>query len=190
MIALEDLIKDGCSDNIAGIGRFVHYAYMDDIQTFPVCVQTSFETIGRYTGSFVFKPGKQFYRLYCTPELGDLSSEMTGARDGKSFGNKLEISHPGNLPQAIGFAEVVKNQDLVFVVPNIGGGLRVFGEPIFPARLDSASLNSGKTGSDTKNSLFVFDAKGRIPKHYDWPPPPPEPGGYVEDDYVDDDYVE
>jgi hypothetical protein len=188
-IELEDLQKDGCEENAAGIPLYVFYAYMDDIEAFPVSIPANFEGIGSYAGDFVFKSGKFFHRLYCTLETGDLTAELAGPRDGKSFANQLAITHPGNRAEAIGFAELVKNQDLLFVVPNMNGGYRVVGTPVFPARLDTSSITSGRVSGDSKNFSFVFEAKGRAAKHYAGAVKlTSEP--YIEGDYIDDGYFE
>ena len=165
-IELEDLTKEACGDNTPGIRGFVYYASAEDIAVFPASIPADFTGIGSYVGDFEMKSGKVFKKLYCTLEMGDLSADLVGARDGKSFGNKLEISHPGNAAQAIGFAEAVKNQNLVFIVPAMSGGYRVLGDQIFPASLDTANIVSGKTNGDTKASSFIFEAKGRAAKHY------------------------
>jgi hypothetical protein len=166
---LEDIIKEGCADNEAGLASKHYYARLDDILTFPVPPNNPATFAAKVTavGNFVMKPGKAFKSFYCTLEKGELTSEMVGgARDGKSFQNLAAFYHPGSSPSLLGFMETIKNDDVVVLVKELNGQIRIIGQPDIPANLDSASGKTGMAVADEKGFTFTLKSIAGIAPVY------------------------
>lgn len=165
---LEDVIKEGCADNDAGLASKHYYARVNDILTFPAVPDTPTSYADKVTVSddFVMKTGKAFKSIYCTLEKGELKSEMQGGRDGKSFMNMADFYHPGTSPDLLGFMETIKNEDVVILVKEITGQVRIVGRADLPANLESATGTSGKAIADEKGFTFTVKSIGGIAPVY------------------------
>lgn len=153
------------ANNTPGIGQFVYYSPLSNIKTLPqplvtdptqtasfnlselVTVSTDIEMVG----------GKEFMRLYCTLEEGELKSALQGLRDGKSFKLNLEIYFPGSQKEYHGFRTYVKNNAGIFIVPDMDGNKYIFGSKCYPANLTGGDWGTAKKGDERKGGNMIFD---------------------------------
>jgi hypothetical protein len=165
---LEDVIKEGCADNDAGLASKHYYARVEDILTFPVppANPTSFAQKVTVASDFVMKTGKSFKSFYCTLEKGELKGELQGPRDGKSWINMGDFFHPGNEPSVLGFMETIKNEDVVLLVKELNGQVRIMGAPNVPANLETATGTTGKATADERGFTFTIKSINGIAPVY------------------------
>lgn len=152
--------------NPAGIND-VYYAFVEDIATFPTLADpataTTFDSLVSFADAITMKTGKKFNPVYCTLETGQIKSTLVGPRDGKGFEKSLEISFPGNQAAMIGFRAYAAGRDLVFIVREKNGVLRVVGDLEDPAFLETDEEGSGQKISDGRKAILTFKANGATP---------------------------
>lgn len=159
---LQDIDWADGSDNTAGIQQNVYYAKLSDIATLPKPIvddstgEGALADLVTISSDITMKSGKVFKKLYCTLEAGGLNGEVQGDLDGKSYKNSLKIFHPGSKLEALGFAQYVKNGNMIFLVPEADGQVRILGHAGYPAKLDTGSSNTGEKSTDRKGNEFVF----------------------------------
>jgi len=169
--AVDILYAQGKS-NPGGIQNIVYYAFEEDISKWPAAI-TNIDTEHASTleeivtipavDAFEFYPGKSFKKLYCTLETGELKYSLIGARDSKSFSNSMEISYPSNDDKILGFIAASANRQLVFLVPEQNGRVKVLGTPAFPAQLETVEGTTGKLVEDGNLVVQTFLSKSPIP---------------------------
>ena len=166
----QDLTHTAGSDNTPGIQQQVFYAPLEDIATLPApdkddsaSTTGTFADLVTITADIIMKPGKQFRSIYVTLEEGDLKHEGQGETDSMSYKNSLEFAHPGSKPEALGFAQWVKNNNIVFLVPEVDGQVRLLGSRAYPAKLSSAPGGTGKKSTDGKKTTFTFHSSRKGP---------------------------
>jgi len=145
--------------NPAGITR-VLYAFVEDILSFPTLADsetaTTFASLVEYDGPIVMKTGKQFHDMYCTLEEGEIKTSMVGPRDGKGFENTMETSFPGNDANFLGYKASLANRQVVFLVKEKNGIIRVLGSLEDPAYFETDDSTSGKKIADGRKSILTF----------------------------------
>lgn len=161
--------------NMGGIPQVVYYALHRDVATWPTRPNptgTTLEQMGELSGNVVMKAGKAFRKFYVTDDEGKLDFEGVGEKDGKSFVLKLRIYSPGLTCKVMGLLNLVKNDSLVFIVPDNNGNYFLLGDELRPATLDS--IDGMTTGQKTEErpgigmifaykTANVYRYKGHIP---------------------------
>ena len=136
------------------------YAFVDDVLTMPVVADpetaTDFASLAVLSTAIVMKTGKQFNKIYCTVEEGEVKTTMVGPRDGKGFENMVEISFPGNTPEILGFQASVANRPCIFIVKEKNGILRVLGGLGDPSYFETLDYSSGKKIADGRANKMTF----------------------------------
>jgi len=132
-ITLADIGWENGKNNTPGIVQEVAFIPLADILTLPTVTQAdptstgTFTDLVKITGDIVLKTGKQLLSIYLTDESGQMSDELQGELDGKSFKNNLEFLHPGDGDEIRGFTAWAKNSNLVFIVKTKEGKNYLFG---------------------------------------------------------------
>lgn len=167
-----DILYQKRKPNPGGITSEVYYAFADDIKTWPAALTdldyekaVTLEEIVTIpiADEFAFHPGKSFKKLYCTLETGELKYSLIGARDSKSFSNSMEVSYPSNDEKITGFVAAASNADLVFLVREQNGRVKVLGTPKYPAMLETAEGTTGKLIEDGNVLVQTYMSKSPIP---------------------------
>lgn len=152
--------------NAAGVTRYL-YAFVADILTFPVLPTpanaTTMEALVNITTAIVMKPGKCFKEIYGTLGEGKLDCNQVGVRDGKSFENMVEFSHPGNTPTFLGFTALANNELFVLLVQEKNLVWRVVGTPDDPAYFEEVKGTSGAKAADGRVTKCVFKENKNTP---------------------------
>ena len=124
-----------------GSDKSCTYALHRDVAKWPIRPKAgadiTIEQMGELSGNIEMKAGKAFHKLYITDDEGKLDFEGVGEKDGKSFIVKLRVYNPGLQSKLLGFINLVKNDNLVFIVPDCNSGLFLLGDELRPAILDS-----------------------------------------------------
>ena len=163
-----DILWTDGQDNDAGLASELYYAPLADVATFPavIAVPTNFDEKVTVSSDFVMQSGKQFFQIYGTLEKGSVISTLVGERDGKSFENMAKFVHPGNKPYLLGFLEYLKNTNLVFIVKELDGQMRIIGSEDLPAKIDAAESTTGEAVADLKHIEITVKSIGRIAPVY------------------------
>lgn len=152
--------------NPGGVSK-VWYAFIDDVATFPSLADPgtaiTLASLVEYIDPITMKSGKQFQPLYCTLETGELKSQMVGQRDGHGFENSGMISFPGNTSDFLGFKAYAANTQLIIIVKEKNGVLRVLGDLDNPAEMEVVDDSSGAKIADPRASKVTMKASGSTP---------------------------
>ena len=167
---IENVLWANGQNNDAGITMKAYYCLWSDIATFPAVdiatAATDFADMATITSPIVFKPTKAWKEIYATLEKGKLDCEMVGERDGKAFRNTATLSHPGNAPAAMGWAEFMKNSHAVLLVQELDGNWRLVGNNILPAQISTLTTTTGDAIDSAKGMMIEVQSIGRIAPRY------------------------
>lgn len=162
-------------ENMGSISQTIYYGLHSDVATWPTkpTGATTLEELGALTGNITMKPGKRLFKLYITDDTGELENEIVGEKDGISFIQHLRFFHPGLMARILGFMNAVKNDNMVFVVPDNNGQYFVLGDAIRPATLEGSDENNGTSKETagrrgvsmhfTYKTSNIFEYTGTIP---------------------------
>lgn len=141
-------LKDG--QNMGGIAQFIYFGLHADVATWPTKPDNPADTeaAGKLTDDIVMKPGKRLFEFYLTDDTGEIEFETVGEKDGKSFVIHLRAFHPGLQDKILGFINAVKNENMVFIVPDNNGLKFIMGDATRPATFEGSDENQG-TGKET-----------------------------------------
>lgn len=153
------------SNNIPGAYKLAFLQY-SDIQTIPELVNPNPETsssstdVATVSGDIIMKACKQAVEIYMTDKTGELTYELQGAEDSKSFKQMLKFSSPN---RAVGFAAFlakVKNNRGILIVEMRGGEKFMVGAPRKPVRLEAASGSFGTDAASASSGAPTFYSEG------------------------------
>ncbi len=135
---------------MGGIAQIVYFGPWEDVETWPTkpSEPSTLEENGKLTGDITMKEGKQLYSLYITDDTGEFQIEPVGEKDGKSFVLHLRLFHPGLNPNVLGLLNFMKNDNMVFIVPDNNGAKFLMGDAIRPATFEGPHTGQG-TGGET-----------------------------------------
>ena len=140
----------------------IYYGLPEEIATFPAAADpstaTTFSSLVELADPIVMKTGKRFWPLYATLETGELKATIVGNRDGKGYENSADFSFPGSQSDFEGFKAWMANRDIILIVREKNGVLRVLGDLEDPAFLDTDASTSGKKIADSRASVLTFKA--------------------------------
>lgn len=143
-------------ENMAGIAQTIYYGLHADVLNWPAKPQNplTLDAAGKLTGNIEFKPGKCMFKTYLTDDTGEIQFEPVGPKDGKSFVVHLRFFHPGLKSKILGFMNAVKNENMVFIVPDNNGQYFILGDLLRPATYEGAGDGAG-TGKETSGSRGI-----------------------------------
>ncbi|WP_455968502.1 hypothetical protein [Butyricimonas virosa] len=148
--------------NMGGLPQIVYFCLHADVLTFPTEPKMSdkditLEKMGELVGDITLKEGKKMYSFYITDDEGKLDFESVGEKDGKSFSEKLRIYNPGLQSKLLGFVNIAKNENLVFLVPDCNDNYFLMGDILRGATLDSIeNMTTGQKTEERPGAGMVF----------------------------------
>lgn len=154
-------------ENMGGLKVIGYYAPISDILNFPELptnpTTPEEEVTLESTTGFTFQTGKNFLKLYSTPETASVTSEPQGEVDGQSFVHKAKVFYPGSEIEAMAFMKGVNNANMVFLFEEASGGARrVIGSAAFPAKCKPTHTTGEKT-ADRKGMSLEIESFGTTP---------------------------
>lgn len=165
-IEFEDINKnlpDG--QNMGGIPQVVYFATHTDVLSWPTIPTAetegiTLEKMGELVGDVKMKTGKKMHSFYVTDDEGKLDVEGVGEKDGKSFVMKLRIYNPGLQSKLLGFINLSKNENMVFLVPDNNGNYFLLGDALRAATMDSVDgMTTGQKTEERPGAGLVFAYK-------------------------------
>jgi hypothetical protein len=148
---LTDITKDLFQgENMGGIGMKIYFGLYSDVANWPTkpTNATTLEALGKLTGDITMKPGKRMFEMYVTDDTGEFKIETVGELDGKSFVMHLSLFNPGLKPKLLGLLNSVKNDNLVFIVPDNNNQKFLMGDSV-RAAIFTGSPDGAGTGKET-----------------------------------------
>jgi hypothetical protein len=164
MFNFADLTWADGEENMGGVKVTAYYALAADIETFPVLPTSPATAADEVTldGNFVMKAGKYFHKIYCTMQTGEVVDENQGEADGQSFVHKATLFYPGTKVEALAFAKNANNSNMIFVIEEVTGQMRVVGSEAIPAKV-KPSFTTGKAYADRKGMTLEVTSYGYTP---------------------------
>jgi hypothetical protein len=155
-----DIEHESAKDNTGGMTQTFYFAIAEDIETWPTytpkVTATTPEELMNYTGDFVMKTGKRFFKGYCTHGTGEVKFDAIGPIDGKSFKHSIEFFRPGMDAKALAWLDLNKNANLVFLGYDKDDTLLTVGSEKMSAKFESGAGTTGKSGEDSKGATVTF----------------------------------
>jgi hypothetical protein len=150
-------------ENMGSIQQKLYFGLHADVATWPTKPSSpaDLSANGALTGDLVMENGKSLFELYLTDDTGEFTIEPVGEVDGKSFVMHLKFFHPTLQKKILGFMNAVKNENMVFVVPDSEGQKYLMGDAMRPAVFQGSPDGAG-TGKETaarKGLSFEFTYK-------------------------------
>lgn len=159
-LTLESINWPDGQDNIGGIETKVYWAPLADVCQLPepkdLDAASSFSDLVTISTDITFKSGKGWHEMYITPDTGSVNDESVGEVDGKSFKNKFVGFHPGTRAEMLGWARWANNTNLVFLVPEADGQVRLLGSKQFPAKVEVMNPSTGEATEARKGTQMEF----------------------------------
>lgn len=156
-------------DNMGGIRTIAYYCLHSEVarggHAAPVAraSATTLAQLGSISADHTFKSGKGWKRMYTTEDAGMLDSTMQGEKDGRSWVNKIKITHPGTKEDVIGFMRLVQNAGTYWLAQDAEGRLRMVGSEFYPAKVETANLSTGETAAARKATVFEVTCSSPFP---------------------------
>lgn len=153
------------SNNIPGAYKLAFLQY-SDIQTLPDVVNPNPETsisntdVATVSADIIMKAGEKAHEIYMTDKTGELTYELQGSEDSKSFKQMLKFNSPN---RAVGFAAFlakVKNNRGVLIVEMRGGEKFIIGGPRKPVRIEAATGTFGTDAASSSAGTPTFYSEG------------------------------
>ncbi len=149
---------------LPGVRRRIYYLAKSFIVTFP---QLPRDDMGRPTssvleGSFVLAADAQWKYIDILPDKSQATSEAQGELPSQTQLNKLTAVHPGVGEEASAAAAYINNTDNVFIIQDMKGAYRVFGNDKWMTKATVAQdLGQGATG--TTSTTISIEATDEVP---------------------------
>lgn len=158
MADLASIAFTGDEENVGGVNHTEVYAIdRNDLDTIeePSDLTTAVDLAEAGTISAAHMPatGKGFLKLQVIPKTGNIESTLAGEDDGKVYNNAFTFAIKTNKPEVVGLARWMKNQDMIFLVKEIGGNIRQIGGKEIPGRLTEATGTLGGGGHDGRKQI-------------------------------------
>jgi hypothetical protein len=167
---LEDVIGNQGGDNDAGLKRTIAVCRYDDIDlsAWPALAAGGmYADKVTYDAAFAHIVGKKFWKFTVTVDKGSkLDSESAGSKGSLSAINNLTMVRVKIDATGAGWLEQHKNDELLFIVEELSGELRVVGDKDLPAMIKEFKLEGGGQVGDDKMLTMTVEAPGRIAKWY------------------------
>lgn len=166
-ITKSNMLKFTGNNNDAGIASIVYFGEADKVRHWPQYgEEAGFESLGQVEGDLLFAIGERLYEAYVTPETGKLLTKGAGDRDGMSSDTVATIFIPGITPKNLGFFEYFKNRNIVMVVPDLDGQMRLVGSKLLPCNIVAFEADTTDVITGRKGCKFDIKVIGRTAPFY------------------------
>lgn len=165
MCLLGGLEWDACGKNPGGLYDGCWYGEIADVDTWPepLAVPLVLGDGVVALDPIVMLATKKMYPLYTTQDTSEVSDEMVGEVDGKSFETFFEYFSPGTYAELLDLAATFANGNFFFVVRERGGNYRIIGGPGHPAKMDTSSIKTAKDAKGRKGWTAKVKTWGTTP---------------------------
>lgn len=166
---LPNILWGDGDDNMGGIRTIAYYCLHSEVarggHAAPIAraSATTLADLATLATDHTFKAGKGWKRFYCTEDAGMIDNGMQGEKDGRSWLNKIKLTHPGAKAEAIGFLRWIQNAGTYWIVQDAEGQNRMLGSEFYPAKVDTASITTTETAAGRKAITFEVACSSPYP---------------------------
>lgn len=128
----------------------------------PLNEAATLESVAVYDGNFTLAADKKFIRVDLVPSESEPKSEQAGAWGSHIFTNTISLVIPGTRKKVTGLITELNNDDVVVLVPQRDGNIRVFGSAAFNVTV-KPSQAWGKGSSDANTTTVEVTADDFAP---------------------------
>jgi len=160
-ISFGDLDFEDGQDNMAGTQLLAYYIPIDDIETLPGYMANP-AALGDYATidqPIVCKTGKNFLKLYVSPDSGKVEDNKIEGKDSNSFKSVYEFFFPKNDSASLGFQRLAGTTKFLVIVLEADGNQRILGiKPGVPATLSNVAGTTSTTSTGEKGATMQFES--------------------------------
>lgn len=156
---------DFCPGEISlpGVRDHFYFIRKKDIVTWPTLPLNSaadLEHVAVYTGNFVLAADAKWKRAALVPNESEPKSEQVGNYGSRCFTNSISLVLPGTGKKVTGFITELNNDDVVILVPQRDGQVRIFGSASFNVEV-KPSQAWGKGSGDSNTTTVEVSCEDR-----------------------------
>jgi len=163
----QDIKWDDGRPNMGGLQTRYWYGFANEVLTWPVVqawnVASTLAQLVTLENQIYMKTGKQCWEGYLTMDTGELKAANVGEIDGKSFEPSFDLFFPGMKAEALGFAQWINNSNMFFFVLDTDNVTYMVGNQMFPAKVESSEITSGKLTKDRRGWKLSVKSRGITP---------------------------
>ncbi|MCA0335038.1 MAG: hypothetical protein LCH44_13945 [Bacteroidetes bacterium] len=172
MGVLNNYVKQCGVKKAAGIKAILYSVPCCDLDGFPKTVfeltpsstdPLKYITIGE---AFAMESGKKFKHIGIVVDKGSIKSDKIGEDDAIAFDNSISFRISGDTPEELAIFEGICTNCGVHVVETTNGHRYVVGTTLRPAKVESASFDSGAALTDPSGTDYVLKASNVTPILY------------------------
>ncbi|MCH3994308.1 MAG: hypothetical protein LKE54_04525 [Prevotella sp.] len=142
--------------SLPGVREHFYWLRRSEIIKWPVLPMNGAETLEEnpvYKDDFVLAADSVWHRADLIPNESEPKSEQAGVYGSLHFSNQITLVLPGTGPKVTGLINELNNDDVVILVPQRDGHVRVFGNQDFQTTI-KPSQAWGKGSSDSSNTTI------------------------------------
>jgi len=169
--SLENIDASCNVELVAGISELEIYgAIASHVENMPELPEigstgTTLEQLATLTGDITFpaSSGKGFFKIGIMSDTGEVKHEGVGNKGNKKFKNTFEFYIPGTEANNLGFARQYVNTPMIFVVREKSGRLRLLGNKLIPAYMETIAGTTGKKVEDDTGTNYIIEQTAAYP---------------------------
>lgn len=161
----------------AGVKTKMYVAQSCEVDVFPTTifedtgVCTSMSDMVTLSGDITFDTaigsGLGYFREFdIIDKSGRLTDTLVGDTGSKSFDNNVAFELAGTEAEQAGFAKLLANDCLIFIICTKAGSYRVIGSPDLPAKADSIVLDTGGAETDPNKGTYNLKSNTACPSFF------------------------
>lgn len=149
---------DFCTGEVSlpGVRNHAYFIRKSDIVSWPKLPRNgakTLEEVAVYTGNFGLAADVKWNRIDLVPNESEPKSEQAGSYGSYHFTNSISLVLPGTAEKVTGLITELNNDDVVILVPQRDGKVRVFGSEAFTVEV-KPSQAWGKGSGDANTTTI------------------------------------
>ena len=142
--------------SLPGVRNHAYFIRKSDIVSWPKLPRNgakTLEEVAVYTGNFGLAADTKWNKIDLVPNESDPKSEQAGSYGSYHFTNSISLVLPGTAEKVTGLITELNNDDVVILVPQRDGKVRVFGSEAFTVEV-KPSQAWGKGSGDANTTTI------------------------------------
>lgn len=142
--------------SLPGVRNHAYFIRKSDIVSWPKLPRNgakTLEEVAVYTGNFGLAADVKWNRIDLVPNESEPKSEQAGSYGSYHFTNSISLVLPGTAEKVTGLITELNNDDVVILVPQRDGKVRVFGSEAFTVEV-KPSQAWGKGSGDANTTTI------------------------------------
>lgn len=149
---------DFCQGEVSlpGVRNHAYFIRKSDIVSWPKLPRNgakTLEEVAVYTGNFGLAADTKWNKIDLVPNESEPKSEQAGSYGSYHFTNSISLVLPGTAEKVTGLITELNNDDVVILVPQRDGKVRVFGSEAFTVEV-KPSQAWGKGSGDANTTTI------------------------------------